>query len=161
MKDHQLQINYHEYFSVDELSEKNQQLVREAQAAMENAYAVYSQFKVGAAVFLENGKIITGSNQENAAFPSGLCAERVALFYANAQYPDVPVKTLVIIAGQNNVITLEPATPCGSCRQVMLETEYRFKTPITVIMVGKDKILSFSSVKDLLPLSFDQELLSK
>lgn len=157
----QIKIAYCTYSSENELSVQEQTLIKAAKKAMGNAYATYSHFKVGAAVLLENGKIITGNNQENAAFPSGLCAERVALFYANAAYPDIPVKTIVVIAGQNNSVTSQPATPCGSCRQVMIESEYRFKKTISIIMVGKDKIVSVNSVNDLLPLSFNQELLSK
>ncbi len=159
MKQHNIQIDFVEYQSIDELSEKEQKVIRIALKSLENAYAPYSHFKVGAAVLLENDEIIIGNNQENAAFPSGLCAERVALFYANAKYPNSPVSLLVVAAAQNNVLTVEPATPCGACRQVILETELRFKKPIKIIMVGQNKILAFNSVKTLLPLSFDPDLL--
>jgi len=155
MKQQKIQIDFKEYQSIDEFTEKEQQVIHEAIKSLKNAYAPYSHFQVGAAVLLENDEIIVGNNQENAAYPSGLCAERVALFYANAKYPDTPVSVLVIAAGQNNVLTIEPATPCGACRQVMLETELRFKKPIKIIMVGQHKIFAFNSVKALLPLSFD------
>lgn len=159
MKQHNIQIDFKEYQSIDELTETEQKVVRAALKSLGNAYAPYSHFQVGAAVLLENDEIIIGNNQENAAFPSGLCAERVALFYANAKYPDIPVSLLVVAAGQNNKLTAEPATPCGACRQVILETEQRFKKPIKIIMVGKNKIFAFNSVKALLPLSFDPDLL--
>ena len=161
MKQHEIKINLQEYQSVKELSETEQTVIQAAINAKSKAYARYSHFKVGAAVLLENGKIITGNNQENAAFPSGLCAERVALFYANAEYPEVPVSLLVVVAGQKNNLTTEPATPCGARRQVMLETELRFKKPIKIIMVGQNKIFVLNSVKELLPLSFDPNLLSE
>lgn len=159
MKKHKISINLEEYDSIEVFSKKEQTVIQAALDAMKKAYAKYSHFQVGAAVLLDNGEIITGNNQENAAFPSGLCAERIALFYANAKYPDVPVSLLVVVAGQQNKITLSPATPCGACRQVMLETEFRFKKPIKIIMVGKDKIFVLHSVKELLPVSFDPNLL--
>ncbi len=161
MKRHEIQINLQEYQSVEEFSEKEQQVIRVALDTMKKAYARYSHFYVGAAVLLDNGEIIAGNNQENAAFPSGLCAERVALFYANAKYPETAVSLLVVAAGQKNTITSEPATPCGACRQVMLEAELRFKKPIKIIMVGQNKIYALNSVKELLPLSFDPDLLTE
>ncbi len=161
MKQHEIQINLWEYHSIEEFSDKEQQVIQLALDAMKKAYARYSHFYVGAAVLLENGEIIAGNNQENAAFPSGLCAERVALFYANAKYPDTAVSLLVVVAGQKDAITFEPATPCGACRQVMLETELRFHKPIKIIMVGRNKIFVLNSVKGLLPLSFDPDLLGK
>lgn len=161
MKQHEIKINLQEYRSAKEFSEIEQTVIKAALDAKNDAYAKYSHFRVGAAVLLENGEIITGNNQENAAFPSGLCAERVALFYANAKYPETPVSLLVVAAGQKNELTYEPATPCGACRQVMLETELRFKKPIKIIMVGQNKIFVINSVKELLPLSFDPNLLAK
>ncbi|TAJ06822.1 cytidine deaminase [Marinilabiliaceae bacterium JC017] len=132
-------------------------LIDQASDAAQRAYARYSDFKVGAAVLLANGAIITGNNQENAAYPSGLCAERVALFYANANYPDIPVTDLVVLAYKNNNLTEAPVTPCGSCRQVLLESEMRYDTSITIFMVGESGIYKVSSAKDLLPLSFTGE----
>ncbi len=161
MKQYEIKINLQEYQSVEDFTDEEQTVIKSALETKDKAYAKYSHFKVGAAVLLENGEIITGNNQENAAFPSGLCAERVALFYANAQFPDVPISLLVVAAGQNDVLTYEPATPCGACRQVMLETELRFDKPIKIIMVGQNKIFVLNSVKELLPLSFNPDLLSE
>ncbi len=155
MKKVELILNVFEYEKLDELQETDRQLVNKAIEAAQKAYAPYSQFHVGAAVRLENGLVITGNNQENAAYPSGLCAERVALFAANAQYPDIPVQAIAIVAFNNkNQMTPLPTPPCGACRQVMIETEMRFEKPIKVILVGKSKILIINSVKELLPLSF-------
>ncbi len=155
MKKVELILNVYEYEKIDELQASDRQLVEKAIEASQKAYAPYSQFHVGAAVLLENGIIITGNNQENAAYPSGLCAERVALFAANAQYPDIPVKAIAIVAFNNkNQMTPLPTPPCGACRQVMIETETRFDRPIKVILAGKSKILIINSVKELLPLSF-------
>ncbi len=104
---------------------------------------------------LDNGEIVTGNNQENAAYPSGICAERTAIFYANAQYPEQSIKTLAVAVFTNGEYAENPVTPCGSCRQVMLETENRYNTPMRVIMTGEKQIYIVNSVKDLLPLSFD------
>ncbi|HIE16082.1 MAG TPA: cytidine deaminase [Bacteroidales bacterium] len=161
MKQHKINISFKEFDSQANFSAEEKKTIDAAHKSLKKAYAPYSHFHVGAAVLLENGKIITGNNQENAAFPSGLCAERVALFSANAQYPDMPVKLLVVVAGQKDILTYEPASPCGSCRQVMLETEIRFKHAIKIILVGQSKIYVLDSVKDLLPLSFDPDLLDQ
>lgn len=156
-----INIIIHEYESIDQLSAEAQDLIIAAKRAMEYSYSAYSGFSVGAALMLENKKIITGNNQENAAYPNGLCAERVAVFYANSRYPDVPIKCLAIIAKSGSGITEEPVTPCGSCRQVLLESEKRFGKPIRIIMAGKKKIHTVDSAKDLLPLSFDSSFLEK
>ena len=150
-----------EYSDIKELEPDLQKLVEKAKEAVNHSYSPYSHFSVGAAVLLENGEIITGSNQENSAYPSGLCAERVALFYANSRYPDVPVKALAVCAFTNGEYLETAVPPCGACRQVMLETEIRFKTPIKVILYGKKHILVINSAKDLLPLSFSGEFLKK
>lgn len=154
MKEIQIKIDIKEYQTIDELAETNQKLINAAKESVHSAYAPYSNFHVGAAVLLENGKIITGSNQENSAYPSGLCAERVALFYANAKYPNVPVLALAVCAFYKNEFTKIPTPPCGSCRQVMLETETRFSKPIKVFLYGNDKILEIPDSQSLLPLSF-------
>ncbi len=145
----------HEYDSIDELPEKDIVVINEAKQAAQKAYAPYSKFKVGACVLLENGELIQGNNQENAAYPSGLCAERVAMFYANAKYPDIPVKAIAICAYVNSKLLEEPVTPCGSCRQVLLESETRFHSPIKIILFGENKISIIDNVKQLLPLNFD------
>ena len=136
-----------------ELNEEEKKLINLAKSASKDAYAPYSQFKVGAAVLLENGEMISGNNQENIAYPSGLCAERVALFYANATFPDVKIKTIAVAAYFEGDYT-EKISPCGSCRQVLQETENRYKFPIRILLYGKNEIYILESAKDLMPLSF-------
>ena len=141
-------------YTNEELSENDQLLIQEAKNATERAYAPYSQFKVGAAVLLANGEIITGNNQENAAYPSGLCAERVALFYAQARYPDITIRCLVIAAiGEMPSTTF--ITPCGACRQVMVECEKRGKLPMRILLCSETEVLEIDTAADLLPLKFD------
>jgi len=140
--------NYEELF----LEEKY--LIDFAKEASSRAYAPYSQFQVGAAVLLANGEIVTGSNQENVAFPSGLCAERTALFYANSQYPEQAVKSLAIAAYTQGDFIDKPISPCGACRQVILETEMRYHSPIRILLYGKSEIYIIEGINDLLPLAF-------
>jgi cytidine deaminase len=137
-----------------ELPEVFAGLAQSAREAANRAYAPYSCFHVGAAVLLENGEIITGNNQENAAYPSGLCAERVALFYAGAQYPEIAVKTLAI-AAETGGKQVKLITPCGACRQVLLETEARSKQSIQILLCGADEAYLIDSASALLPLCFD------
>lgn len=137
-----------------ELSEAEQALVNAAIKATEHSYAPYSKFNVGAAVALEDGSIMIGANQENAAFPSSLCAERTAIFSAQAQHPDLPVTMLAIAARNQNGLMEMPITPCGSCRQVILGVEDRYKKPIEILLYGTSAIYRLHSIKDLLPLSF-------
>ncbi|MDO5570711.1 MAG: cytidine deaminase [Bacteroidales bacterium] len=143
----------------DELTQEQKLLVDQAKEATFRSYAPYSNFFVGAAALLENGEVVTGSNQENAAYPSGLCAERVTLFYANSKYPDQPVTALAIAARTNGDFINECAAPCGACRQVILETEYRGKQPLQLILFGKGQIYIIDSIKELLPLYFDKDSL--
>ena len=143
----------------DECSEKDKELIKSAKKATESAYAPYSGFKVGAAVLLENGIVAIGNNQENAAYPSGLCAERVALFHANAQYPDNPVIAVAIAAFNKGDFTDDVCTPCGACRQVFAEIESRYGKSIRILMCGRDKVYEVSSIRYLLPLSFGKESL--
>lgn len=144
---------------LDELSDEEQKLIEKAIEATENSYAPYSHFHVGAAVALDNGVTICGSNQENAAYPSGTCAERTALFYAGAQYPDVPVRMLAIAArGIDGRLTEDPVSPCGACRQVMLETETRAGQELKTLLYGKRIVYVIEGVKNLLPLSFKEFL---
>jgi len=138
----------------DELFLEEKRLIDYAKEACFRAYAPYSQFQVGAAVLLANGDIITGNNQENVAFPSGLCAERTALFYANSQYPEQAVKSLAIAAYTQGDFIDKPISPCGACRQVILETEMRFHSPIRIFLYGKSEIYIINSINDLLPLAF-------
>jgi cytidine deaminase len=150
-----------EYESLEEFSDEFQVLINEAKNIVKNAYAPYSKFNVGAAVLLDNGKIITGTNQENAAYPSGLCAERVAMFYANSQYPNVPVKALAVCVFTNDHYSESPIPPCGACRQVILETEMRFEKPIQIILAGNKKYTLIEDAKSLLPLHFDDDFFER
>ena len=139
----------------DELSADDQSLLDSAIEATQRSYAPYSRFSVGAAARLANGVVVTGSNQENAAYPSGLCAERTALFYANSRYPDQAILTLAIAARTERDFIDNPIPPCGACRQVILETEKRFNTPIRILLYGKEEIYLIKGIRGLLPLSFD------
>ena len=134
------------------LVEKN--LIDAAKDAVGRAYVPYSHFQVGAAVLLVNQEIITGSNQENVAFPSGLCAERTTLFYANSRFPDTAVDTIAIAAYTQGDFTDEPISPCGACRQVILETQNRYKHPVRLLLYGKKAIYAVEQITDLLPLAF-------
>ena len=150
-----LKINYQEYKSPAEMSAEDQKLVAAAHEARKGSYSPYSNFQVGAALRLVNGLIVKGANQENAAYPSGLCAERTAMFWASANYPDVAFDTLAISAADHGVLCELPASPCGSCRQVMAEYEKKYGRPLKVILVGAKRIRKFSKVEDLLPIIFD------
>ncbi len=150
-----------EYSSEAEMSNQDSELIKMAKNAAKNAYAPYSEFKVGACVLLENGKLITGNNQENSAYPSGLCAERVAIFYANSVFPDIAVKAIAICAINKNGLLKNPVSPCGACRQVMLETELRFNKPIRTILIGKEKIIAIDNISQLLPLHFSKNNLKQ
>jgi cytidine deaminase len=138
----------------DELPSVEKNLIDFAKEACARAYAPYSQFQVGAAVLLANGEIITGTNQENVAFPSGLCAERTVLFYANSQFPEQTVQSLAIAAYTQGDFLDKPVSPCGACRQVILETEMRYKSPIRILLYGKSEIYIVEGIGDLLPLAF-------
>lgn len=127
-------------YTFDELNKTEQDLMTSAMEATTRSYAPYSKFSVGAAALLANGIVVTGTNQENAAYPSGLCAERTTLFYANSQYPDQPVLTLAIAARTEKDFIDLPIPPCGACRQVILETEKRYKQPIRILLYGKKEI---------------------
>lgn len=139
---------------VSELPEDEQKLIEKAKEATSNAYAPYSKFAVGAALLLENGEIVTGANQENAAFPSGTCAERSAIFYAQSQFPDSPIRKLAIAARNENGFLSEPITPCGACRQVILGIEDRYGKKIRILLYGLEKTYIVGSAADLMPLSF-------
>jgi cytidine deaminase len=140
---------------LSELSAQEQQLVANAKAAFKTAYAPYSGFLVGASVLLENGEVINGSNQENIAYPSGLCAERVALFYAGAKFPDVKINTVAISVLSKNFEVNDVISPCGACRQVMAEYEDKQHRPIKVILHSPtDEVLIANKVEDLLPFMF-------
>ncbi len=140
--------------SVDELASDLQTLVARAKENTQRAYSPYSHFSVGAAVLLADGTIVNGANQENAAYPSGLCAERTAMFYANAEHPTQAVKAIAIACADKGVFTELPGAPCGACRQVLLETEHRYQHDIQVILYGEKTTYVFPSAKSLLPYSF-------
>ncbi len=157
----EFKISLKEY-KEEELNQEEKGLMENALKASVHAYAPYSNFHVGAAVLLEDGTVILGSNQENAAYPSGLCAERVALFYAQSQYPDIPVKALAITAVSDNFSIDSPVSPCGACRQVIAETEFRHQKKIKIIMKGQTgPVYIADGIETLLPLSFYEEKLQK
>lgn len=153
MKEKTLNIQY-EVAQLSELSQQEQELVQQAKAATDNSYANYSHFHVGAACLLADGRIVIGANQENAAFPSGLCAERSAIFAAQSNYPEQPITTLAIAARNEHGFLKSPISPCGACRQVILEIEDRYKQSVRILLYGEDGTYCFRSVKDLLPFSF-------
>ena len=141
-------------YQYEELSTEEKELVDAAKKATETSYAPYSNFRVGAAVRLKDSTIVCGSNQENAAFPSGICAERTALFYANANHPNQPVIEMAVAAFNNGSFLSAPIPPCGACRQVILGVEERYKQNIRVLLYGEDGIYVIHSAKALLPLQF-------
>lgn len=159
MRTKELQILVYEYDTMDELPEADQKLLLAAREACKNAYAPYSNFQVGAALLLNSGEVIKGSNQENADFTDGLCAERVAMFYANSTYPDVPVVAIAVTARNQNGLIEKPAKPCGSCRQVLVETETRYKKPMRIILDGREHIQVFEGADNLLPFAFKPDAL--
>ena len=138
---------------IADLGDDEKRWMTAAIEAAKKAYAPYSHFQVGAVAVLEDGTFVSGSNQENAAYPSGLCAERTTLFAAGAQYPDTPVKALSLVALKDGEIQ-EKISPCGACRQVLLETELRYHRPMQVWMCGRSEFCRLDSAEDLLPLSF-------
>ena len=144
----------------EELSSDDRMLVDAAREATARSYAPYSGFSVGAAVRLANGEVVTGNNQENAAYPSGLCAERTTLFWANARYPDAAVEAIAIAARNANGELPVPIPPCGACRQVMLEVERRYNRAMRIILYGaRESYIIEDGVKALLPLCFDADFL--
>ena len=156
MKEIGLHIKSH-FYEMEELPKEERELVESAIAATDHAYAKYSNFRVGAAIRLSDGSVMIGANQENAAFPSGLCAERTAIFAAQAQYPEKAIRMLAVAARNENGLLKEPVTPCGSCRQVMLEVEDRYQQPMKVLLYGTDGVYVIDSAKDMVPLSFISE----
>ncbi len=148
-----------EYENLSELPVEFQQLILKARQSSDDAYAPYSQFSVGAAVLLQNGEIVIGSNQENADFTDGLCAERVALFSAHSVFPKVKVQAIAISAKNRNGLIPGPSSPCGSCRQVLIESETRFNQQITIILDGAEKIIIIEGADGLLPYAFKPDSL--
>lgn len=160
MENKTINISYQLFDNKNELSAEDTLLINKAEEALQNAYAVYSKFHVGAALLLDNGEIVTGNNQENIAFPSSLCAERVALYYCKAHYPDATVKKIAIMAKSEKGSLPEVISPCGGCRQVMSEYERVQDENMKVILKGEgESIMIFDAVADLLPLSFNTKVL--
>lgn len=154
MKRREIKIEV-EQLTLDDLNESEFELVKCAQSQTYKSYAPYSKFNVGAAILLDNGEIVCGSNQENVAFPSGLCAERTAAFYAHSKFPDAKFRTIAIAArGTDGMPLPEPISPCGACRQSLLQYELLAESPVVVLLVGKDYIYRLPSVSSLLPLAF-------
>ena len=157
-----IRICIEEFSASDELNNSDRELLKNAAIASETSYSPYSSFQVGAAVRLANGEVINASNQENAAYPSGLCAERVALFFAQAQFPAAPVEAIAIYARSREFKLENPVTPCGSCRQVMAEYENRHHNKMRVIMGNEDgHVQVVNGIESLLPLMFMMEKLKK
>ncbi len=158
MKELKLDIKFTVYESVDELPANVASLMQKAIAVKQTAYAPYSQFRVGCALELDNGQIILGSNQENAAYPSGLCAERVAIFQAGALYPDAKFVRMAIHAGSDHQVTRSPIPPCGSCRQSIAEYESRQHSPVEIYFMGEEgPVYQSASLANLLPLTFEKK----
>ena len=141
---------------MDELPSDEQYLVQKAIESTNNSYAKYSHFHVGAAVQLDNGEVLPGCNQENAAFPAGICAERAAIFAAGAQHPNAVEKIAIAAREPQGDLTAEPVSPCGTCRQVLIETETRFERPIRILLYGRNRIYVMDGIKHLMPLSFTE-----
>lgn len=160
MKEISITSSFTVYNSLEELSKDVQDLMNEAVEVRKKAYAPYSQFRVGAALLLDNGKIVLGSNQENAAYPSGLCAERVAIFHAGSIYPEAKILKIAITAASDTNQTTAPIPPCGSCRQSIAEYEIRQDTPIEIFFMGEiGEVYKSASLKNLLPFMFDKKFL--
>ena len=160
MKEITITTQFKVFDSVQELPNDIQDLMTQAIEVRKNAYAPYSKFRVGVAIFLDNGKTVLGSNQENAAYPSGLCAERVAIFYAGAVYPEAKILKMAITAASDTNQTTAPIPPCGSCRQSIAEYEIKQETPIEIYFMGEiGAIYKSESLKNLLPFMFDKKFL--
>ena len=162
MEKKEIKISYSIYQHSNELDTADFAMIQNALEAVKSSYSPYSKFAVGAAVRLANGKIVKGSNQENGAYPSGLCAERIALFAAGSQYPGVAVESISITAKTENRTHLQPVVPCGACRQVMIEYENKQNSPMRVVLHGEnDSCFVLDNATSLLPLSFKADFLKK
>jgi cytidine deaminase len=160
MIEKKISVDYKEYVGIEDLSQSDKLLLQEALKAAQNAYAPYSKFNVGAAVLLKDNAIITGNNQENAAYPSGICAERVALFYASSQKPGMEVVKIAIVAPDSPADWAFPITPCGACRQVMAEYESLQQKPVEIILwAGRGPVWVFRGITHLLPFYFSTKSL--
>lgn len=162
MRELNINATFKVFESIETLDDDVKLLMQKAIEVRKTAYAPYSNFSVGVALSLENENVITGTNQENAAYPSGLCAERVAIFYAGAQYPDVKIKKICITASPNHIDSEVPIPPCGACRQSIAEYESKQQHPIQIFFMGaKGEVYQSDSLKNLLPLMFDSNHLNR
>jgi len=160
MKEVKIESKFTVYESLDELPHEISFLMQKAFEARKNAYVPYSEFSVGAAIILDNGEVVTGNNQENASYPSGLCAERTAIYYAGAQFPKSKIMKMAITAGSKNKQTMVPIPPCGACRQAIAEYEVKQDSPIEIYFMGEiGKVVKSNSLANLLPLIFDRSFL--
>jgi cytidine deaminase len=160
MKEIKIESTLYVYNAIEELSNEVQSLMNKAAEARDNAYAPYSKFNVGAALLLDNDEVVIGSNQENASYPSGLCAERTAIYYKGAKYPDAKILKMAITAGSQINKTTTPIPPCGACRQAIVEYEINQESPIEIYFMGETgKVVKSNSLKNLLPLVFDKSVL--
>lgn len=155
MENKQLIIDYQEYASREELPEADRALLDAAIDAVQGSYAPYSHFNVGAAVRLADGTVVKGANQENAAYPSGLCAERTAMFAASANHPGVPFESLAVVCSRDGQLMPNPGLPCGACRQVMAQYEREANRPLRILLGSGGPILAFTGVESLMPLIFN------
>ncbi len=155
MEERKFELAYKVYKSLDEMDADDRALAVAAIGAQKSSYAPYSRFNVGAAVLLADGSVVTGSNQENIAYPSGLCAERTAMFAASAAHPGVPFVALAVTGGPSQTICDDPAAPCGACRQVMAEYQSASGRPMAIILIGAKEIYKFDRVEMILPFLFD------
>jgi len=160
MKEVKIESTFFVYDDIKDISLDVQHLMSKASAARDKAYAPYSKFHVGTAILLDNNEIISGNNQENASYPSGLCAERTAIYYAGAEYPKAKILRMAIIAGSTKSITSKPIPPCGACRQAIAEYEVKQESPIEIYFMGESgKVVRSNSLSNLLPLLFDKSVL--
>ena len=160
MKEVKIETHLEVYESLNELPKDVVELMNKAVEARNKAYSPYSKFNVGAAIILDNDEVLTGSNQENASYPSGLCAERTAIYYAGAKYPEAKMLRMAISASSQNQVTDKPIPPCGACRQAIAEYEVKQDLPIEIYFMGvKGKVVKSKSLANLLPLIFDNSVL--
>ena len=160
MKKVKIESTFEVYDTIEDLATPIQTLLQKAAEAREKAYAPYSKFLVGAALELENGELISGNNQENASYPSGLCAERTAVYYAGAEFPNQKILRMAIVAGSTINPTTKPIPPCGACRQALLEYEVKQNTPMALYFMGASGQIAVSkSVENILPWIFDKSVL--
>lgn len=155
------EIKFEEITDRSSLSFEELELIRKAEEILQKAYSPYSKFKVGTSLILENGLFLVGNNQENASFPCGICAERVVLSYAKANYPDLKIKKIAITTTAEDFEVKSPVAPCGMCRQVILEYELKQNFPIEILLFDAEKLLKFKQAKDLLPLHFSEDRLKR